>query len=450
LRKKSWNYRTNYRGKYKIQIISSKEFLVEKNKFLNRGKTDLSKVFNEVKTIVDDVKKNGDNALLRYTKKFDNVSIIKNNLKVSTKEIEQAYKNLEEKQISALKEAAKNIRKFHKKQLKNKWTMEIESGVTIGQILRPLETVGIYTPGGKASYPSSTLMCAIPAKIAGVKKIILCSPPKKNGKVNPALIVAADIAGVDEFYKVGGAQAIAAMAYGTESIQAVNKIFGPGNVYVTAAKLEVNKEVAIDIPAGPSEVLVIADETSNPAYIASDLLAQAEHDPQASSILISTSKQVALSVKDQLDKQIKSLTRINIIKASLENCGLIITAFNLDEAIEIANMIAPEHLQIQTKSPNKVLNKIQNAGAIFLGKYSPVSFGDYSSGLNHVLPTSGYSRIYSGLTSLDFVKIMNFLNCTKQGLKKLKDTTVTIAKMEGFDAHAKAVLIRGEKENENI
>ena len=430
-----------------MRTVSSKEFKKEAlNSLLNRGKADLSAIVSTVRTIIDDVKKEGDKALLNYTEKFDKISLTQTKLKVSENEIKKAYQKLEKSQISALQKAADNITSFHTKQLRAKWTMQIEDGVTLGQVTRPLASVGVYAPGGKASYPSSVLMCAIPAKVAGVEKIVVCSPPAKIGDVNPALLVAADIAGVSEFYRVGGAQAIAAMAYGTCTVQSVDKIVGPGNVYVTAAKLEVNRDVAIDVPAGPSEVLVIADETANASYVAADLLAQAEHDPQAWAILLTTSEKVASAVNEEIYRQIKSLSRIDIIKSSLEKGGLIVTVQDIKEAIEIANMIAPEHLQIQTKTPNEVFSKIRNAGAVFLGSYSPVSFGDYSSGLNHVLPTAGYAKIYSGLSSIDFVKTMNFLQCNKDGYRNLKETAVTIAKMEGFDAHAKAVSVREENE----
>jgi len=288
-------------------------------------------------------------------------------------------------------------------------------------------------------------MSTIPAKVAGVDRVIVCSPPRQGEDISSALLVAADIAGVDEVYRVGGAQAIAAMAYGTNSLKPVDKIVGPGNVYVTAAKIEVSRDVAIDVPAGPSEILVLADETANPAYVAADLLAQAEHDAQAWAILFTCSENIATEVQQQIAVQLKSLSRTQIIKSSLQK-GLIITTKDINEAIELSNLIAPEHLQIQTKDPNKVFRKIRNAGAVFLGRYSPVSFGDYSSGLNHVLPTAGYAKIYSGLSSLDFVKTMNFLECTKEGFNNLKDTAVTIAELEGFDAHAKAVSIREENE----
>ncbi len=428
-----------------MRIISSDEFRKkELNNLINRGKSDLSSIYDQVKKIIFKVKEKGDNALLNYTEKFDKASLDISELKVSAKEIKEAYKNLEKKQIDALKKAAENIALFHKKQLKVEWNMKMTEGVTLGQVIRPLEIIGIYTPGGKGSYPSSLLMCAIPAKVSGVKKIVVCSPPQKDGNIDSALLVAADIAGINEFYKIGGAQAIAAMAYGTDTVKKVDKIVGPGNIYVTAAKLQVNKDVAIDIPAGPSEVLVIADETANASYIASDLLAQAEHDSNAWANLLITSEELALDVKKEIEDQIQSLCRIEIIKSSLQK-GLIVIVKDIDEAIEISNIIAPEHLQIQTKSPTEILKKIRNAGAIFLGKYSPVSFGDYSSGLNHVLPTAGYAKIYSGLSSLDFVKTINFLECSKIGYQTLKDTTLTIAKMEGFDAHAKAVAIREEE-----
>jgi len=429
-----------------MRIISSTAFRQEElNKLLNRGKNDLSEIVTSIRKIINDVKEDGDNALLTYTEKFDKINLRISKLRVSKNEIKEAYSRLEESQITALQKAADNLAAFHKKQLRTKWTMQVTEGVTLGQVARPLESVGIYAPGGKASYPSSVLMCAVAAKVAGVENVIVCSPPGKNGDVDPSLLVAAEIAGVREFYRVGGAQAIAAMAYGTGTIKKVDKIVGPGNIYVTAAKLEVNRDVAIDIPAGPSEVLVIADDTANPPFIAADLLAQAEHDPQAWAILLTTSETLASAVKDQVYTQMKYLSRIDIIKSSLET-GLIIIVPNIEEAIELSNMIAPEHLQIQTKSPDEVFDKIRNAGAVFLGSYSPVSFGDYSSGLNHVLPTAGYAKIYSGLSSLDFVKTINFLKCSKEGYRNLKDTTVTIAEMEGFGAHARAVSIRENQE----
>jgi histidinol dehydrogenase len=429
-----------------MRIISSKDFRNEELKaLLKRGKTDLSEIVKAIRMIIDAVKKEGDKALLHYTEKFDKILFNPSKLRVSEKEIKDAYSKLEKSQVTALQKAADNIAAFHKKQLKTKWTIQLTEGVKLGQVTRPLSSVGIYAPGGKASYPSSVLMCAVPAKVAGVENVIVCSPPGKNGDVDPSLLVAAEIAGVSEFYRVGGAQAIAAMAYGTGTIKKVDKIVGPGNIYVTAAKLEVNRDVAIDIPAGPSEVLVIADNTANPSFIAADLLAQAEHDPQAWAILLTTSETLASAVKDQVYTQMKYLSRKDIIKSYLQT-GLIVIVPNIEEAIDLSNIIAPEHLQIQTKSPDEVFGKIQNAGAVFLGSYSPVSFGDYSSGLNHVLPTAGHAKTYSGLSSLDFIKTMNFLQCNKEGYRNLKETTITIAEMEGFDAHARAVSIRENQE----
>jgi histidinol dehydrogenase len=429
-----------------MRIVTAQEFREQTlNQVLNRGKSDISAIQSSVKTIINDVREQGDKALLRYTEKFDKVRLPASKLKVDEKEIKEAYKKLKQSQITALRKAADNIASFHKKQLRAKWTMQIAEGVTLGQVTRPLASVGVYVPGGKAAYPSSVLMCAIPAKVAGVEKIIMCSPPGKSGDVNPSLLVAADLAGVSDVYRVGGAQAIAALAYGTSTVPNVDKIVGPGNVFVTAAKLEVSRDVAIDVPAGPSEILIIADETGNAAFIASDLLAQAEHDPQAWTILLTSSEALASTVKEEVYRQMKNLSRTEIIKSSIQQRGLIVTVNSIEEAIDYSNMIAPEHLQIQTENPPEVLSKIQNAGAVFLGGYSPVAFGDYSSGLNHVLPTAGYAKIYSGLSSLDFVKTMNFLQCSKEGYRSLKETAVTIAEMEGFDAHAKSVTIREEE-----
>jgi histidinol dehydrogenase len=429
-----------------MKILTAQEFEEEMlTQVLNRGKADISSIEASVKKIVADVRDEGDKALLMYTEKFDKVRLTASKLKVNEKEIKEAYPKLEKSQITALKTAAENIASFHKKQLRAKWTMEIAEGATLGQVTRPLASVGVYVPGGKAAYPSSVLMCAVPAKVAGVKKIVVCSPPGKGGDVDATLLVAADIAGVSEFYRVGGAQAIAGMAYGTSTVPNVDKIVGPGNVFVTAAKLEVSRDVAIDIPAGPSEVLVIADETGNTSFIASDLLAQAEHDPQAWAVLITNSKTLATAVKEEVYRQMKTVSRTEIINSSIQTRGLIVTVNSIEDAVRYSNMIAPEHLQIQTKNPTEVFDKIRNAGAVFLGSYSPVAFGDYSSGLNHVLPTAGYARIYSGLSSQDFVKTMNFIQCSKEGYRKLKETAVTIAEMEGFDAHAKSVTAREEE-----
>ncbi len=429
-----------------MKIMNSREFTeTALCRVMNRGKIDLTEVCPSVRNIVADVRQNGDEALLRYTEKFDKVRLTASELIVNENEIKEAYKKLEKKQVNALKKASRNIARFHKKQLRLKWSTDMAKGVTAGQITKPLESVGVYAPGGKAVYPSSLLMCAVPARVVGVEKILVCTPPGENGRVSPALLVAADLAEATKIYRVGGAQGIAAMAYGTETIPKVDKIIGPGNIFVAAAKLEVNKDVAIDIPAGPSEILIIADETASPAVIASDLLAQAEHDPQAWTLLVTTSEELAETVKAKVAKQAESLPRTTIIEGSIKTNGLIVTVKDLNEAVGIANEFAPEHLVIQTKSPEEVFAKVRNAGSVFLGEYSPVAFGDYSSGLNHVLPTGGYAKFYSGLSTRDFVKTINFLKCSRQGYENLKQTTMTLARLEGLEGHARSVSIREAK-----
>jgi histidinol dehydrogenase len=420
-------------GQFKAEVLGQ---------LANRGSTRLSSISSDVKAIIADVRENGDDALIRYTEKLDNARLPKSRLRVTEDEIKGSYEKLREDQVKALQEAAANIARFHKAQMRDEWSLSTVKGVTVGQVVRPLSAVGVYAPGGKAPYPSTVLMCAVPARVAGVKRVILCSPPTKNEDIDSALLVAADLAGVNEVYRVGGVQAIAAMAYGTETVSKVDKIVGPGNQYVAAAKLEISKDVAIDLPAGPSEVLVIADETANPAFVASDLLAQAEHDPNACTILLTTSEDFAEAVGSNISTQMRSLSRVEAIESSIKTGGLIVVVKDIQEAVEYANAIAPEHLHIQTRTPRKTLDGVFNAGAVFLGQYSPVAFGDYSSGLNHVLPTGGYARSYSGLSIRDFVKVINFIECNKQGYVALKKTTLTLADMEGFDGHAKSVSIR--------
>jgi histidinol dehydrogenase len=426
-----------------MRIMTSREF---KEKMLdrvaNRGKADLPQISSLVRKIIMDVREKGDEALLHYTEKFDQVRLPKSRLKVTEKEVKESYEQLETDQISALKTVAANLTRFHQVQTNNAWSLETSKGVTVGQVMRPLSSVGVYTPGGRASYPSSLLMCAIPAKVAGVKKIIVCSPPAKGGDVNPALLVAADLAEASEIYRVGGAQAIAAIAYGTETVPKVDKIVGPGNLFVTVAKMQVKEDVALDIPAGPSEVLIITDETANASFVASDLLAQAEHDPRAWAILLTTSKDLALAVREEVYKQLETLSRKEALKYSIQRGGLTVVVENIDEAVRYANIIAPEHLQIQTKAPRKIFERIQNAGAVFLGQYSPVALGDYSAGLNHVLPAGGYARSYSGLSTMDFVKTINFLQCSRRGFSQLEKATTTLAKLESFEGHARSILIR--------
>lgn len=430
----------------KMKVMNSREFKEEMlNQIVNRGKTEFSSISLSVQEIIDAVRKEGDKAVLRYTEKFDNIRLSQPRLKVTKKEIKESYRKLKKNQIEALRKASNNIIRFHDEQISDIWSLNVARGVTVGQLTRPLSSVGIYAPGGRASYPSSVLMCAIPARVAGVKKIIVCSPPRTNGDVNPALIVAADLTGATEIYRIGGVQAIAAMAYGTETVPKVDKIVGPGNKFVTASKLQVSRDVAIDLPAGPSEIVIIADSMASPSIVASDLLAQAEHDSNTWTILLTTSKNLAFAVEKEVNVQLESLSRKEIAKSSVQKRGFIVIVRNVKEAVNYANTIAPEHLEILTKTSSKVLDDIRNAGAVFLGEYSPVAFGDYSAGLNHVLPTGGYAKTYSGLSARDFVKTISFLECNKQGYSNLKETAVTLAKLEGFDAHARSVSIRRRK-----
>jgi len=429
-----------------MKVMTSQEFKEEAlNQIIDRGRTNFSSVSSTVQEIIEAVRKEGDKTVLRYTEKFDNVSLPQSKLKITEKEIKESYRRLKGKQIEALKKAAINIIRFHEKQISDAWSIEVVKGVTVGQLTRPLSSAGVYAPGGRAPYSSSVLMCAIPAKVAGVERIVVCSPPRTNGDIDPALVVAADLAGATDIYRIGGVQAIAAMAYGTESVPKVDKIVGPGNIFVTAAKMQVSRDVAIDSPAGPSEILIIADSTANPSVIASDLLAQAEHDPSSWVILLTTSKSLAFAVEKEVDVQLELLSRREIARSSAQNHGFIVIVGDVEEAVNYANTIAPEHLEILTKAPSKVLNGIRNAGAVFLGEYSPVAFGDYSAGMSHVLPTGGYAKTYSGLSTKDFVKTMSFLKCSEQGYSKLKETTVTLAKLEGLDAHARSVAIRRRK-----
>ncbi|WP_297297877.1 histidinol dehydrogenase [uncultured Brachyspira sp.] len=394
----------------------------------------------KVKAILEDVKQNGDNALKKYAKMFDNAEI--ENLEVTQEEIDEAYKNTDEKFKETLKLAYNNIEKFHKKQLRNSYITNEEDGIVMGQIINPIEKVGVYIPGGTAVYPSSLLMNVVPAKVAGVNEIILVSPPNKEGKINNNILAAAKVAGVNRVFKTGGAQAIAALSYGTESIPKVYKIVGPGNIYVAMAKRLVFGEVSIDMVAGPSEVLIIADETANPIHIAADMLAQAEHDKLASSILITTSKEIAEKTKEELYKQLEKLSRKDIAMESIENNGRIIITETIDEAIYISNEIAPEHLEISIKDPFSVLSKVKNAGSIFLGDYTPEALGDYLSGANHVIPTSGTAKFASPLSVDDFIKKSYITYYTKDALEKVKDNVINFADHESLEAHANSVRIR--------
>ncbi len=408
----------------------------DRTKLLKRSLIDSQIVLNTVGNIINDVRNNGDQSLKTYTQKFDNVKL--ENFLLDEQEIKESISQVDPLLIKALEKAAANIKKFHKEQLPQEWICNVDEGIIAGQIIRPLTTVGCYIPGGRAVYPSTILMTVIPAKIAGVSKVICCTPPAQNGKVKNEILAAAFISGADEIYSVGGAQAIAAMTYGTESIPKVDKIVGPGNIYVTTAKKLVYGDVDIDFPAGPSEVLIIADAESNPNYVALDMLAQAEHDPNAAAVLITTSKTLAEIVNNIINDKILSIPRKEIIEESLENYGRIIHVDTLKEATEFCNEYAPEHLIIMTSQPEEVLKDVHNAGSIFLGELTPVAAGDYGSGTNHVLPTSGCARLYSGLSTESFLKKPTIQRLSKEGLENLKDVVVTLAEYEGLYAHAES------------
>ncbi|WP_234122201.1 histidinol dehydrogenase [Clostridium hydrogenum] len=404
-----------------------------------QGKAD-EKVMDIVENILQNVRKYGDKALIEYTKKFD--CEVLEDIKVSKNEIEAAYKNVDREFLEALKTAKENILDFHEKQKENSIIETKDNGVMMGRIVRGLEKVGIYVPGGTAAYPSSVLMNAIPAKVAGVEKIIMTTPPMKNGLVNPNILVAADLAGVDEIFKVGGAQAVAALAFGTETVDKVDKIVGPGNIFVAMAKKSVFGFVDIDMIAGPSEILIISDEKGDASYIAADLMSQAEHDKLASAILVTTSKELANKVICEIKVQVQGLERKEIILEALKNYGAIIIVDNIAEAIEIGNTIAPEHLELMVENPFIYLGKIKNAGSIFLGYYSPEPLGDYIAGPNHVLPTSGTARFFSPLSVDDFIKKSSYLYYSEAALKEVGNKVIKLAETEGLTAHANSIKVR--------
>lgn len=411
---------------------------------LKRSPNNYGEYESVVADIIADVRANKDKAVFAYTKKFDHFDENAGNIKVSEDEIKAAFEELDPAYIRIMKKAAENIRSYHQRQVRNSWFESKEDGTLLGQKVTPLSTVGIYVPGGKAVYPSSALMCAVTAKVAGVDKIVMMSPCNAEGKLNPSVLVAASIAGVDEIYKVGGAQAIAALAFGTESIPKVDKIVGPGNIFVALAKKAVYGYVSIDSIAGPSEIVVLADETANPRYVAADLLSQAEHDQLASGILITTSKELADKVSKEIEGFLKVLSRKEIIQASLDNYGYILITKDMDEAIETANAIASEHLEILTKDPFAVMTKIQNAGAIFLGEYSSEPLGDYFAGPNHVLPTNGTARFFSPLSVDDFVKKSSIISYSREALEKVHEDIEYFAKKEELTAHANSIQVRFE------
>lgn len=398
-----------------------------------------------VANILEDVKLRGDEALFDYTEKFDKIRLHEGNVRVTEEEIKEAYAQVDEKLVKIIRKAIKNIWEYHEKQRQRSWFDSTPQGTILGQKVTPLERVGVYVPGGKAAYPSSVLMNIIPAKVAGVETIVMVTPPDKEGKVTPTTLVAAKEAGADVIYKVGGAQAIAALAYGTQSIPKVHKIVGPGNIYVALAKKAVYGHVSIDSIAGPSEILVLADESANPRYVAADLLSQAEHDELASAILVTTSMELAKAVEKEIEGFLEVLSRREILEKSLENYGYILVADTMDTAIEAVNEIASEHLELVTKEPFQTMTKIKNAGAIFLGEYSSEPLGDYFAGPNHVLPTNGTAKFFSPLSVDDFVKKSSIISYSKEALFPVYSDIVDFAKAEGLTAHANSIAVRFEK-----
>ena len=412
---------------------------------LKRSPNSYGEFEGRVNEIIENVRANRDAAIFDYTKRFDGADINAENILVTEDEIKEAYEKVDEKLLAVIRKALVNIRKYHEKQRQYSWFDSEESGIILGQKVTALEKVGVYVPGGKAVYPSSVLMNIVPAKVAGVKKIVMTTPPGKDGKVNPATLVAAKEAGVDAIYKVGGAQAIAALAFGTESIPKVDKIVGPGNIYVALAKKAVFGFVSIDSIAGPSEIMVLADETANPRFVAADLLSQAEHDEMASAILVTTSRTLAEQVSKEVEGFVAQLSRKEIIQKSLDNYGYILVAENMDEAIATVNEIASEHLELVTKNPFETMTKIRNAGAIFVGEYSSEPLGDYFAGPNHVLPTNGTAKFFSPLSVDDFIKKSSIISYSREALEPIYKDIVQFAECEQLTAHANSIKVRFEK-----
>ncbi len=413
------------------------------NGIINRASRGNAEIEKNVRKILSDVEKEGDKAVIRYTELYDGISLRPSEIRISRDKVKGAFRSLDRKSLKSLEISAGRIKRFHEKERLNSWFTE-EDGSILGQIRRPLSRVGVYVPGGKASYPSSVLMNVMPAKVAGVSEIAMCVPMPK-GDINPYILAAAEIAGVTEIYGIGGAQAIGAMAYGTKTISRVDKIVGPGNIYVATAKRLVFGIVDIDMVAGPSEILIIADENADPEFIAADLLSQAEHDEMASSILVTTSASLAKETEKEISRQLLKTQRKAIASRSLGRYGVIIITKNLTEAIKIANEISPEHLEVMAKRPFKIIDKIRNAGAVFLGPWTPEALGDYSAGPNHVLPTGGTARFFSPLGVEDFMKRTSLLSFNRKGLERIGDTVIRMADLEGLKAHAESVRIRLRK-----
>ena len=430
----------------KLDESSKKNIL---NDLLKRSPNNYDNFADSVNAILANVKENGDKALFQYTKDFDKADINASNIKVTEEEIKEAYDRLENPElVQVIRRSLKNIKEYHEKQKQYSWFDSKPDGSILGQKVTPLSRVGVYVPGGKAAYPSSVLMNVIPAKVAGVEQIVMVTPPGKDGKVNPNTLVAANEAGVDVIYKVGGAQAIAALAYGTESIAKVDKIVGPGNIYVALAKKAVFGYVSIDSVAGPSEILVLADETANLRYVAADLLSQAEHDELASAILVTTSEELANKVSEYVDMFVSKLKRKEILQKSLDNYGYILVTDTMQAAIDTANDIASEHLEIVTKNPFDTMTRIKNAGAIFLGENSSEPLGDYFAGPNHVLPTNGTAKFFSPLSVDDFIKKSSIISYSREALEPLSEDIQKFAKAEGLTAHANSIRVRFEEDDD--
>ena len=424
-----------------IKILDYEQVKIEDIFIRNDKAADITAA---VEKIISDVRENGDRALREYALKFDGAVL--DNLEVTEEEMEEAFAAVDPALIEVIKKAAENIREYHSKQKREGFRFERKNGVILGQKITPIENAGIYIPGGTASYPSSVLMNTIPAKIAGCRQIVMVSPPSRGGTIAPVILAAAKIAGVDRIFKTGGAQAVAALAYGTESVPKVDKITGPGNAFVAEAKKQVFGKVSIDMIAGPSEILVIADEKSNPAFVAADMLSQAEHDKMATAVLVTDSRELAGKVAEELEKQLSLLPREEIARASIENNGAVIITDNLHRAVEISNELAPEHLEICTDNPFDYLDEITNAGSVFLGRFCCESLGDYLAGPNHTLPTSGTARFSSPLSVDEFIKKTQFSYFEKEALREVRDDIDIFARSEGLDAHARAATIRFEGE----
>jgi histidinol dehydrogenase len=424
----------------KVIASTDRAFKTVLKRITSRSNLQGGAVETAVKTILKAVERGGDSAVIRYTKKFDRVTLKPAQFRISPEQVKEAYYQIRKEEGDALRYAAQRIMSFHERQKTKTWMYQ-DGGATLGQVIMPLDSVGVYVPGGKAVYPSSVLMCAIPAKVAGVKRVVMCTPFRKEG-ISPYLLVAADIAGVDEIYRIGGVQAIGAMAYGTKTIARVDKIVGPGNLYVATAKRLIYGTVDIDMIAGPSELLVIADDAANPAHVAADLLCEAEHDEEAQVYLVALSDRLAKDVVRQVAEQVKRLSRSKIIARSLARHAVAFVVANMEEAIALANEIAPEHLELSVDRPFDYLEKVRHAGALFLGRYTPPAVADYVAGPNHVLPTGGTARFFSALSFDDYVQKSNIISYSKEELAKVKDHIARIAQMEGLDAHAKSVESR--------